>query len=100
MKKKYGSKLSIATWIQSHVEEVKCCFSSIDLHTQNTLSKMYPDILGMVCQIGKDGSLEKHDYFGLTRKGHYGLSKCKKSGTKFHEGCYKESFYTSYKHLI
>ena len=100
MKKKYGSKLSIATWIHSHVEEVKCCFSSIDLHTQNTLSKMYPDILGMVCQIGKDGSLEKHDYFGLTRKGHYGLSKCKKSGTKFHEGCYNESFYTSYKHLI
>ena len=61
---------------------------------------MYPDILGLVCQIGKDGTLEKHNYFGLTKKGNYGLSKCKKSGTKFHEGCFKESFYTSYENSI
>ena len=100
MKKKYGSKLSIVSWVHSHVEDVKCCFSSVDMHTQFTLNKMYPDILGLVCQIGKDNSLEDYDFYGLTRKGYHGLSRCKKSGTKFHEGCYKESFYASQKHMI
>ena len=100
MKKKYGSKLSIASWVHSHVEDVKCCFSSVDMHTQFTLNKMYPDILGLVFQIGKDSSLENYDFYGLTKKGHHGLSQCKKSGTKFHEGCFKESFYASQKDMI
>ena len=38
-------------WIHSHVQSVKCNFSSVDVHTQFSYSKIYPNILGLVLEI-------------------------------------------------
>ena len=100
MKKKYGSKLSIVAWVHSHVEKVECCFSSIDLHTQLTLSQIFPDILGLVFELDGDGDPIKHDFYGLTRHGVTNLRKCKEASGAFHDECGKSSYYTSKMHLI
>ena len=100
MKKKYGSKLSIAAWVHSHVEGVECCFSSVDLHTQFTWSQVFPDILGLVFEIDQDGLPAEYDFYGLTTQGITELRKCRKPGSDGHVECDKKSYYTSKLHLI
>ena len=100
MSKKYGSKISIAAWIHSHVQGVECCFSSVDVHTQFTLSKTFNDILGLVFELDKDGDPKKHDFYGLTRRGFTKVNECRKPGLNFHDECTEKSYYTSQKHLI
>ena len=100
MKKKYGSKLSIAAWVHSHVEGVECCFSSVDLHTQFTWSQVFPDILGLVFEIDQDGLPAEYDFYGLTTQGITKLRECRKPGSDGHVECDKKSYYTSKLQLI
>ena len=100
MKKKYGSKLSIAAWVHSHVEGVECCFSSVDLHTQFTWSQVFPDILGLVFEIDQDGLPAEYDFYGLTTQGVTKLRECRKPGSDGHVECDKKSYYTSKLQLI
>ena len=100
MKSKYDSNLSIVGWVHSHVLGWKCNFSSIDVHTQFTVSKTYPDIFGMVLELDRnDGTLKSYDYFGLTRQGNANLEKCKNLGSECGK-CNKKSYYTSLMHLV
>ena len=100
MKRKYGSKLSIAAWVHSHVEGVECCFSSVDLHTQFTWSQVFPDILGLVFEIDQDGLPAEYDFYGLTTQGVTKLRECRKPGSDGHVECDKKSYYTSKLQLI
>ena len=100
MRNKYGSKLSIAAWVHSHVQGVQCCFSSVDVHNHLTLSKTFDDILGLVFELDKEGDPKNYDFYALTRKGVLKARKCQKPGFDFHDECAEKSYYTSQKHLI
>ena len=90
----------IASWVHSHVEGVECCFSSVDLHTQFSYTRIYPDLLGLVFEINPNGNLKKYDYYGFTPEGNSKLRNCKLPGTQFHDECWQKSYYTSKKHLV
>ena len=66
----------VIAWIHSHVGSVKCNFSSVDLHTQHTYSKLHNGILGMVVEIHEDGSLGEHDFYEMSRQGKRFVENC------------------------
>ena len=100
MKKNYGSKLSIAAWVHSHVQGVECCFSSIDVHTHLMLKNTFNDILGLVFELDEYGDPNKHDFYQLSTKGLLSVRKCRKPSSDFHDECARKSYYLSQKHLI
>ena len=100
MKKNYGSKLSIAAWVHSHVQGVECCFSSIDVHTHLMLKNTFNDILGLVFELDEYGDPNKHDFYQLSTKGLLSVRKCQKPSSDFHDECARKSYYLSQKHLI
>lgn len=99
MKEKYGSKLSIVAWVHSHVLGVPCSFSTTDVHSQFTWSKIYPDILGLVFELDREGFLTKYDLFGLTRQGNLNVKKCILPWNQCGK-CGKESYYSSFMHFV
>ena len=89
----------LIAWIHSHVTTIKCNFSSVDLHTQNTLSKLYDGILGMVVEINEDGKVAAFDFYELSKKGKRWIENCSKSpecnSRMQHEYCSDSSLYQS-----
>ena len=61
---------------------------------------MFPDILGVVFELAKNGVIEEVDFYGLTTHGITNLRKCRKPGGDFHDECDKKSYYTSKMHLV
>ena len=61
---------------------------------------MFPDILGTVFELDKNGVIEELDFYGLTTHGITNLRKCKKPGGDFHDECDKKSYYTSKMHQV
>ena len=91
----------LMAWIHSHVRSVACNFSSVDLHTQLSYSKIYNDILGLVVEIKENCQLGQHDFFEMSRQGIRLVGKCsmKKdcNSRKQHESCNNPRFYQSAK---
>ena len=91
-------------WIHSHVGSVACNFSSVDLHTQLSYSKIYDDILGLVVEIQENGQLGQHDFFEMSRQGKRLVEKCSKKkdcdSRKQHQSCNNPGFYQSAKNKV
>ena len=91
-------------WIHSHVRSVACNFSSVDLHTQLSYSKIYNDILGLVVEIKENGQLGQHDFFEMSRQGQRLVEKCSKrkdcNSRQQHESCKNPHFYQSAKSKV
>ena len=99
MKKKHPTNISVVAWVHSHVQGVRCFFTGTDVHTQFTWTKFYPDILGLVVELDRDGVMKSYDYFGLTRQGKRNVEKCRNPGNEC-GNCSKNSNYSSCVHLI
>ena len=91
-------------WIHSHVRSVPCNFSSVDLHTQLSYSKIYDGILGLVVEIKENGKLGQHDFFEMSRQGKRLVEKCSKKkdcdSRKQHQSCNNPGFYQSAKNKV
>ena len=94
----------LMAWIHSHVRSVACNFSSVDLHTQLSYSKIYDDILGLVVEIKENGQLGQHDFFEMSRQGKRLVEKCSKKkdcdSRKQHQSCNNPGFYQSAKNKV
>ena len=89
----------LIAWIHSHVGSIKCNFSSIDLHTHHSLSKMHDGILGLVIEINENGKVSAHDFYELSNKGKRSIEICSKgqncNSRQQHESCSDSTFYQS-----
>ena len=90
----------IVAWVHSHVGKNKYCHHCIDIHTHHSWSKIYPDILGLVLQMDKEGSMKKNEFIGLTKNGKLKLEKCDVDGSRHHIDCDRELIYVSYKKYV
>ena len=62
-------KQVVLAWIHSHVQSVKCNFSSVDVHTQHTFAKIHDGILGLVIELKENGNLGQYDFFEMSLQG-------------------------------
>ena len=89
----------LMSWIHSHVQGVKCNFSSVDLHTQHTFAKVYENILGLVVELTEAGQVEKYDFFEMSIEGKLSIEKCSRKKNcqprLQHESCKNDSYYKS-----
>ena len=89
----------LLAWIHSHVGGVPCNFSSVDLHTQHSYSKIHEGILGMVLEINNSSQLVSHDFFELSNGGKLFVEQCSRrpncNSRSQHETCNNASFYQS-----
>ena len=87
------------SWIHSHVQGVKCNFSSVDLHTQHTFAKVYKNILGLVVELTEAGKIAKYDFFEMSIEGKLAIEKCSRKKNcqprVQHESCNNDSYYKS-----
>ena len=92
------SKPQLLLWIHSHVRGTKCCFSSIDMHTQFGYRTISQNVLGLVIELNTDGRCTNHDFYELSSEGHEQVKKCGKHfnlASILHESCSDEIFYKS-----
>ena len=86
-------------WIHSHVGGIKCGFSSIDVHTQHTLSKIHDEVLGMVIELNEGGQIANHDFYEISREGSRCVESCSRkkgcNAREQHDSCYNVNFYKS-----
>ena len=91
---KFQSKLSIIAWVHSKIEGDE--INSYDLHSQNTWSSVFPDMLGLVIQLNEDGTkVATFDFYALTMKGKRKLSQCEKPQNELHHECNNKALYKS-----
>ena len=88
-------------WIHSHVGEIECGFSSIDVHTQHTIAKIHKEVLGMVIELNESGQMVKYDFYEISRQGSRCVENCSKkkgcNAMQQHDSCYNVNFYKSVK---
>ena len=93
---KAGKEVKIVSWIHSHVRGNKCFFSSVDVHTQLSMNFLFPQITGIVVEIGNDGQCIKYDSYSLTHLGEKEVKSCARShsfGSELHNNCSNQDFY-------
>ena len=94
----------LIAWIHTHVENVKCGFSSIDNHTQHTYSKLHDGVLGLVIEVLENNKTGEYDFFEITRQGKRFLEKCSRqkdcNTMEQHESCNNTNFYKSVKDQV
>ena len=83
IEEKFQSKLTVVAWIKCHVGEIE--INSSDLHYQQTLSSITPDILGLFVQFNEDRTkIDTFDIYTLTMQG--------SKKFQIHKECIKKSF--------
>ena len=95
---KAGREVKIVSWIHSHVRGNQCFFSSVDVHTQLSMNFLFPQITGIVVEIGNDGQCIKYDSYSLTHLGEKEVKSCARShsfGSELHHNCSNQDFYHS-----
>ncbi len=95
--KKYGDNFSVIAWVHSHVRGSPCGFSSIDVHTQYSLQRIFDNILGLVYEIKANGSYIA-EWFNLTSEGEKQVRICsqtKNISSIQHSQCSDQSFFKS-----
>ena len=96
-----GEEPCLIAWIHSHVGSVECNFSSVDLHTQLSHSKIYDGILGLVLEILENGQLGRYDFFELSRSGKRHVQNCSRkvncNSRVPHVSCDNSTYYQSAK---
>ena len=85
----------LMSWIHSHVRGNECQFSSIDVHTQFSMDRLYDGITGIVIKISSDGNCDAYNVFKLTTLGQQKIYQCKEDSTKQHGSCSSKKFYKS-----
>ena len=104
---KSGDK--IIGWVHSHVRDVRCFFSSLDVHNQYLSQRLDANHLGLVVQICKNGNVGEHDYYRLTNAGMQTVSDCLNGSlhqkwnidnTKPHDSCHGDHLYESWMHMV
>ena len=96
-----GRKFTIVSWIHSHVQGMKCCFSSIDIHTQYALQQIYPNCFGIVVEIKRDSLAGQYDAYKVTDDGATHVWLCndrhkRRSMARVqHESCGSQALYKS-----
>ena len=89
----------LMSWIHSHVQGVKCNFSSVDLHTQHTFAKVYKNILGLVVELTEAGQIAKYDFFEMSVKGKLSIEICSRKENcqprLQHQSCNNDLYYKS-----
>ena len=93
--------LTLGLWVHCHVNGAPCGFSSIDVHTQLTLQKLFPSIKGLVVEMNGENVIT-WKVFNLTRRGVSSISKCSKTRNVSciqHEECSSLSFFQVFKDI-
>ena len=89
----------LLAWIHSHVQSVPCNFSSVDVHTQHTYSKIHDGILGLVVELKENGQLGQYDFFEMSRQGAKLVEQCSRKKNcdtrEQHQSCNNPRIYKS-----
>ena len=89
----------LLAWIQSHVQSVPCNFSSVDVHTQHTFSKIHEGVLGLVVEIKDDGQLGQYDFYEMSQQGAKLVESCSRKKNcntrEQHQSCNNPCIYKS-----
>ena len=82
-----GKAVKLISWIHSHVRGASCQFSSIDVHSQFSMSRLYDGITGIVIKISSNGTCDTFDAFTLTSVGQKKIQQCKEDSRHQHASC-------------
>ena len=96
-----GKSLSIIAWIHSHVQNMHCCYSSVDVHMQYAQQMVYTGCFGIVVEIKNNSEIGKFDAYVLTDLGLATVWDCNDQHREFpksriqHPSCHGQSLYKS-----
>ena len=90
-------ELKTVAWIHSHVRGSFCGFSSVDVHTQHTSTKLtYENIIGIVVELSENDFCTKFDAYQLTPQGKNAVEVCRIQNTSIqHSECSDAKFFES-----
>ena len=91
---KFGLDKEVLGWIHTHCRDIKCFFSSLDIHTQYGYQRLSSDFIGIVCKLSANDSIIETQVYKLTQDGMKNVEDCisKHGGTlvKQHDFCTKD----------